>query len=132
TPPVALAAFAASSIAKEPGLKIGLKAVQIAIAGFVVPYMAVYDPAIMLQGNPSVLAVAYVLLKAVLAIALWGGAAIGYFWAPLNVLERVLATAAAASLIVALPATDELGFALTAAFVAVHWLRKRRQPCRSA
>ena len=53
TPPVALAAFAASSIAKESGMKIGLKAVQIAIAGFVVPYMAVYDPALMLQGDPT-------------------------------------------------------------------------------
>ncbi|RDE52550.1 MAG: TRAP transporter permease [Candidatus Accumulibacter meliphilus] len=132
TPPVALAAFAASSIAKEPGLKIGMKAVQIAIAGFVVPYMAVYDPAIMLQGNPSVLAVTYVLLKAVLAIALWGGASIGYFWAPLNVLERVLATAAAASLVVALPLTDQVGFALATAFIIAHWLRKRRQPCHSA
>jgi TRAP transporter 4TM/12TM fusion protein len=132
TPPVALAAFAASSIAKEPGLKIGMKAVQIAIAGFVIPYMAVYDPAIMLQGNPSVMAVTYVLLKAVLAIALWGGAAIGYFWAPLNVLERVLATAAAASLVVALPLTDQIGFALATAFIIAHWLRKRRQPCPSA
>ncbi|MBL8490969.1 MAG: TRAP transporter permease, partial [Rhodocyclaceae bacterium] len=48
TPPVALAAFAASSIAKESPMKIGFKAVQIAIAGFVVPYMAVYDNALML------------------------------------------------------------------------------------
>ncbi|EXI77296.1 MAG: Neu5Ac permease [Candidatus Accumulibacter appositus] len=132
TPPVALAAFAASSIAKEPGLKIGMKAVQIAIAGFVVPYMAVYDPAIMLQGNPSVMAVAYVLFKAVLAICLWGGAAIGYFWVPLNPLERLLAAAAAASLVVALPLTDQVGFALAACFVAVHWLKSRRQQtCRS-
>jgi TRAP transporter 4TM/12TM fusion protein len=132
TPPVALAAFAASSIAKEPGLKIGMKAVQIAIAGFVVPYMAVYDPAIMLQGNPSVMAVAYVLFKAVLAICLWGGAAIGYFWVPLNPLERLLAAAAAASLVVALPLTDQVGFALAAGFVVEHWLKSRRQPCRSA
>jgi TRAP-type uncharacterized transport system fused permease subunit len=44
TPPVALAAFAASPIAKESAMKIGFKAVQVAIAGFVMPYMAVYDP----------------------------------------------------------------------------------------
>ncbi len=66
TPPVALAAFAASSIAKEPGMKIGLKAVQIAVAGFVIPFMAVYDPALMLQGNPSLLAVTYIVGKALL------------------------------------------------------------------
>jgi TRAP-type uncharacterized transport system fused permease subunit len=51
TPPVALAAFAAASIAKESAMKIGIKAVQIAIAGFVIPYMAVYSPALMLQGD---------------------------------------------------------------------------------
>ena len=51
TPPVALAAFAAASIAKASPMKIGWKATHIAIAGFVIPYMAVYDPALMLQGG---------------------------------------------------------------------------------
>ena len=131
TPPVALAAFAASSIAKEPGMKIGLKAVQIAIAGFVIPFMAVYDPALMLQGDPSLLGVAYIVGKAMLAIALWGGAAIGYLWAPLNPAERVISALAAGMLIAALPITDEIGFALAAAFFLWHGLRSRRQ-CRSA
>src|SRR5213076_2443632 len=49
TPPVALAAFAAASIAKASPMRIGWKATHIAIAGFVIPYMAVYDPALMLQ-----------------------------------------------------------------------------------
>jgi len=53
TPPVALAAFAAASIAKASAMKIGFKATQIAIAGFVVPFMAVYDPALMMQGDPT-------------------------------------------------------------------------------
>jgi TRAP transporter 4TM/12TM fusion protein len=44
TPPVALAAFAAASIAKVSAMKIGFKATQIAIAGFVVPFIAVYNP----------------------------------------------------------------------------------------
>ena len=127
TPPVALAAFAASSIAKESGMKIGLKAVQIAIAGFVIPYMAVYDPALMLQGDPSLLAVVYIVAKAVLAIVLWGGAAIGYLWSPLNLGERFVAAGAAGLLVAALPVTDELGFALAAAFGAWHLFRSRRR-----
>jgi TRAP transporter 4TM/12TM fusion protein len=126
TPPVALAAFAASSIAKEAPLKIGFKAVQIAIAGFVVPFMAVYDNALMLQGDPSVLAVAYIVAKAVLAIALWGAAAIGFLRAPLALGVRVCAAAAAFMLIAALPLTDELGFAMGVAFLGWHWLRTRR------
>ncbi len=125
TPPVALAAFAASSIAKEPAMKIGVKAVQIAIAGFVVPFMAVYDNALMLQGDPSALAVAYIVGKALLAIALWGAAAIGYLRSPLRAWERVWAALAAFLLVAAVPLTDELGFAACVGFIAWHLLRTR-------
>ena len=62
TPPVALAAFAAASIAKASPMKIGWKATHIAIAGFVIPYMAVYDPALMLQGG-TLLDTAYVVVQ---------------------------------------------------------------------
>ncbi|HVL77199.1 MAG TPA: TRAP transporter permease [Noviherbaspirillum sp.] len=126
TPPVALAAFAASSIAKESPMKIGLKAVQIAIAGFVIPYMAVYTPALMLQGEWTVLSVAYILFKAFLAVGLWGAAAVGYLWAPLNWVERTFAVLSACFLVVAMPITDEIGFALAAAFLAWHVWQKRR------
>ncbi len=127
TPPVALAAFAAASIAKAPAIRIGIKATQIAIAGFVVPFMAVYDPALMLQGDPTTWAVIYILVKALLAIFLWGSAAIGYLWSPLNIVERVFAAIAACFLIVALPLTDEIGFAAGTAFILWHWIRARRK-----
>jgi len=126
TPPVALAAFAASSIAKESAMKIGFKAVQIAIAGFVVPYMAVYDNALMLQGDPTIAAVAYIVFKALLAIALWGAAAIGHLRAGLTAYERTFAAASAFMLIAAIPVTDEIGFAMAAAFFAWHFWRARR------
>ena len=127
TPPVALAAFAASSIAKESPMKIGFKAVVIAIAGFVVPFMAVYDPALMLQGDPSYLAIAYIVGKALLAITLWGAAAIGYLRAPLNWPERAVAACGAFFLVAAMPLTDEIGFAICAAFICYHLLRSRKQ-----
>lgn len=127
TPPVALAAFAAASIAKASAMKIGFKATQIAIAGFVVPFMAVYDPSLMLQGDPTVLAVIYIVFKALLAIFLWGCAAIGYLWTPLSVLERFLAASVAGLLVVALPATDEAGFFLGALFVAWNLWKRYKQ-----
>ncbi|HOV05223.1 MAG TPA: TRAP transporter permease, partial [Kaistiaceae bacterium] len=106
---------------------------KIALAGFVVPFMAVYTPALMLQdGGPLAAeigywpAVAYIVGKALLAIGLWGAAAIGYLAAPLSWPERLLATAAAFSLVVALPITDETGFALAILFAVVHFLRSRR------
>ena len=94
TPPVALAAFAAAPMAKVSGMKIGVQAVRIALPGFVVPYMAVYDPNLMLQPVPGLegasywLAVAYIVVKATLAMLLWGAAAIGYVMAPLAWWER--------------------------------------------
>ena len=125
TPPVALAALAASSIAKESYIKIGFKATQIAIAGFVVPYMAVYDPALMLLGSwPDAF---YVIGKALLAIGLWGAAAVGYLWAPLGRVERVTAVVAACLLVAAVPATDAVGFAMAAAFGLYHAATSRGQ-----
>jgi len=130
TPPVALAAFAAASIAKASPMKIGWKATHIAIAGFVIPYMAVYDPALMLQptgagGGIDYLAVVYVVFKTVLAIGLWGAAAIGYLRSPINWGERIFAFAASALLVAAVPWTDQAGFVLSGLFIAWHLWRSR-------
>ena len=132
TPPVALAAFAAASIAKASPMKIGWKATHIAIAGFVIPYMAVYDPALMLQGGNAGSTPSYVVFKAIVAIGLWGGAAVGYLRGPLNWLERIFAFAAASLLVAAVPWTDEVGFVASAAFVAWHWYRTRARRARTS
>lgn len=133
TPPVALACFAAAPIARESGLKISLEAVKIAAAGFVVPFMAVYTPALMLQdGGPMAEAigywpaVVYITLKAVIALGLWGVTVIGWLGRPLALWQRGLAMAAAFSLVAALPLTDEAGFALFAAFAGMLWWQNRR------
>ena len=130
TPPVALAAFAAASIAKASPMRIGWKATHIAIAGFVIPYMAVYDPALMLQGTgPNgelvLLSVVYVVCKTLLAIGLWGAASIGYLRAPISWPERMLAFIAAALLVAAIPWTDQAGFVASALFLAWHLWRTR-------
>jgi TRAP transporter 4TM/12TM fusion protein len=137
TPPVALAAFAAASIARASPMRIGWKATHIAVAGFVVPFMAVYDPALMLQPlapatTVDVTAAAYVTFKALVAIALWGGAAIGYLRGPLNWIERIVALLAAALLVAAVPWTDETGFAIGAAFIAWHAWRTRQAKASTA
>ncbi|MEO8305054.1 MAG: TRAP transporter permease [Betaproteobacteria bacterium] len=124
TPPVALAAFAAASISKGSPMRTGWKATHIAIAGFVIPYMAVYDPSLMLQGG-TLLDTAYMLFKALIAVGLWGGAAIGFLRGPLNWPERIVAVLAAGLLVSAQPVTDELGFAASALFIAWHWYRSR-------
>ncbi|MEP6719985.1 MAG: TRAP transporter permease [Variovorax sp.] len=125
TPPVALAAFAAAPIARESGLKIGMQALRIAIAGFVVPFMAVYAPALMLQSG-TWFDTGYVVVKAIVAIVLWGGAAIGYWIGPLRWYERLWALVAAGFLVAALPVTDEVGLGMAAALGLWHWWAQRR------
>ncbi len=131
TPPVALACFAAAPIAREKGLLISLWAVRIAVAGFVVPFMAVYDPALMLQGGGWG-ATLYMLFKAALAIGLWGAAFTGCLQRPMAHWERLLAFVAGGSLILAAPITDELGFVLAALFFAQHLWRARRAGATAA
>ena len=131
TPPVALAAFAAAPIARESGLKIGLQAVRIAIAGFIVPYMAVYSPALMLQGDDW-LATAWVVFKALVAIGMWGAGAIGFLLGPLNWLERCVAIGSASFLVVAVPLTDEIGLAAVTLFLVWHVWRKRQRAAQPA
>ena len=135
TPPVALACFAAAPIARENGLKISFEAIKVAAAGFVIPFMAVYTPALMLQdGGPLAAAigywpaVAYVVLKTALCIGLWGIAVIGWLGRPLGWPLRALAMVAAFTLIAALPMTDEIGLALAAAFGGLVWMGRTRVP----
>jgi TRAP transporter 4TM/12TM fusion protein len=132
TPPVALACFAAAPMAKTTGLKISLQATKLAVAGFVVPFMAVYTPALMLQdGGPIAAAygypveVIYIFGKACLGVALWGVAVVGFLIGPALWWERAIAFAAGVALVLAIPLTDEAGFALAALFLALHWWRTR-------
>ncbi|MGE4252299.1 MAG: TRAP transporter large permease subunit, partial [Parvibaculaceae bacterium] len=132
TPPVALACFAAAPIAKESGLKISFEAIKVAAAGFVVPFMAVYNPVLMLQDGGALAAsigywpaVAYVVIKTALAIGLWGAAVIGFLKVRMTLWERLLAVASAFTLVATLPWTDEIGFVLGAAVIALHLYRSR-------
>lgn len=125
TPPVGLAAYAAASIAKSNFFITGWWAVRIAIAGFVIPYMAVYDNALMLQGG-TLFDTTYVVGKAIFAIVFWGAASIGHLLAPMTLIERLLAVAAAGLVVAAVPLTDELGFAVGALAFGLHWWRVKR------
>ena len=153
TPPVALAAFAAAPIAKESGLKISFQAIRIALAGFVIPFIAVYDPSLMLQttgavGTGSGLAfwmdVAWVTLCTIVAIGLWGVASIGFFNRPMGLASRATALLAAALIVGSVPLAgfgapylDPLmlklaGLALGAALLAGDFAFSRRPPLSAA
>jgi TRAP-type uncharacterized transport system fused permease subunit len=69
-------------------------------------------------------AVAYIFVKACIAIALWGAATIGFFWTNLPLVARIYAAATAFLFVVALPATDEVAFVMTGLFLL--WQHRRR------
>jgi TRAP transporter 4TM/12TM fusion protein len=76
TPPVALAAFAAAPIAKTSQTKIGIQAMRLGTAIYVVPFCFVLNPALLLQGSPVIVAVSVVF--AFVGIALAASALQGY------------------------------------------------------
>jgi len=110
-----------------------MEAIKVAAAGFVIPFMAVYTPALMLQPGGALTdaigfypAVAYIVFKTALAIALWGIAVIGYLKTHLAWWERILATVASFSLIAAVPISDQVGFVLAVIFFGQHIYRSRQ------
>lgn len=130
TPPVALAALAAAPIAKAPPAIIGWQATRIAIAGFLIPFMGVYTPSLMLQQGGAVAAefgypaeVAWVTFKAFVTIGMSGVAAIGFFFVRASWLERLLAVAAAVLIISPLPWSDQAGLALSLVVTLVNLVK---------
>lgn len=130
SPPVALAALAAAPIAKENPDKIGWEAMRIALAGYVIPFIAVYSPALMLQeGDPMAVhlgfygAVVYAFVKACVAIGLFGMAAIGFLFIRMGVVERIVAFCAAVMLFSELPYSDPIGYSVSAALIGWHTWR---------
>lgn len=113
TPPVAVASFAAAGIAKAPMGKTSLEAVKLGITAFIVPYMFIYGPELLLQGDipNTVLALitsfggVYILASSMQG---WG------LSSPLTRWQRVVALAAALTLIVPGMLTDVIGVALAA------------------
>jgi TRAP transporter 4TM/12TM fusion protein len=131
SPPVALAALAAAPIAKENPDKIGWEAMRIALAGYVIPFIAVYSPSLMLQdGDPMALkigfygAVVYATVKALVAIGLFGIVAIGFLFTRLSIAERVVAFVAAIFLFGEFAYSDWIGYAMAIVIVVWQW-RKR-------
>jgi TRAP-type uncharacterized transport system fused permease subunit len=76
--------------------------------------------------------VVYIVFKTSLAIVLWGTAVVGYLRTHLTWWERLLATAAAFSLIAAIPISDQIGFALAVVFFGLHWHRTRGMSDKAA
>jgi TRAP transporter 4TM/12TM fusion protein len=123
TPPVALAVFAAAALAKANMWRSGFEAMRIAAAGFIVPFMFVFEPALLAMGEP--LAIALAAGTAALGVMALAAALYGYLLAPLAMWQRLALGAGALLLIKPGLVTDTAGLGLLAAIAGMQWLGVR-------
>jgi len=97
TPPVAFAAYAGAAIAKADPMKTGWTAWTFALAGFLLPYMFVYNNSLLLMG--SVINTIFSILTSIIGVICLGAGIIGYFLRKTSIPERIFLFAAALLLI---------------------------------
>ena len=127
TPPVALAAYAGSAIAKAPPMKTAINATKLAIAAFVVPYIFAMNPA-MLFVNTTAQQVVLVVLTSLVGIFGVSAALNGYLFCPINPVIRVLFAAGGLLMLDPSVTTDLIGIVVFAAALVWQILASRRRP----
>lgn len=127
TPPVALASFAAAGLSGGDPMKTGIASVKLAIAGFIVPFMFVYAPQLMLIDTTLVEGTT-VALTGCLGVFLIAVAVEGYFLAPVSLLLRAVTAVGALMLIKPGVDTDVVGIAV----LAVLYFFQRRKAASAA
>ena len=123
TPPVAVAAFAAASIAQADPIRIGLIACRLAIVAFALPFCFVFRPGLLLLGE--LLGIASALLVTLAGVVARAAGFEGWLSRALSSAQRVLLLLAGLALIVPDPLTDLIGAVLSVVALASVWRRAR-------
>ncbi len=116
TPPVALASFAAAAIAGARPWQVGWQSMRFALAGFLIPFMFVYGPAMVLEGTRT--EIALVVATGLLGTLALASSIQGWLLARMNGVERVFMLGAALALIKPGWITDMVGLTIVAAIGA--------------
>lgn len=111
TPPVALAAYAGSAIAKSKPMKTAFNASKLAIAVFIVPYMFCYTPAMLLI-DTTPLRVVQIAITAFIGVFAVASALEGYCFARMHMITRIVIAAGGLMLIHPALLTDVIGIAV--------------------
>ena len=108
TPPVALASFAAAGLSGGSPMKTGWQSVKLALAGFIVPFMFVYNKQLLLEGV-TLLSGIQVVVTACAGVVLISAAVEGYLYGRMNIILRIIAGVGAFMLIDSRLVTDLIG-----------------------
>ena len=141
TPPVCLASYAAASIGKTDPVKTGWEAMRLCAIAYVVPFLFVFSPALLLIG--SWYAVVISIATAIVGAVLLGVGLVGYLFRPVGALRRLLFLLAAAGLLIPVVETgtytnltwaiNAAGLVLAVFMIVIEWLaRSRRQESKIA
>ncbi|EIE49016.1 hypothetical protein AL037_19480 [Salipiger aestuarii] len=130
TPPVALASFTAAGIAGAAPLGTSFTSLQIALPAFLMPYIFVYQPGLLFQGD--VLALIVPLFNAAIAVVGLSAATVGYFRGPVGLFRRALFLFGALMAFAPDHLTDLLGALLIALSIGIGEFKRRRSALSSA
>lgn len=124
TPPVAIAAYAGANIAESDPMKTGFEAFFVAMAGYLVPFMFVFNPVLVLQ-NATNIQIVWAAITAVIGVTLMAAGLQRYLMVELKSIMRGLVLACAVLLIHPSVITDIIGFVLGVYVVATQ-IRKKK------
>ncbi|PJK17832.1 C4-dicarboxylate ABC transporter [Chryseomicrobium excrementi] len=123
TPPVALAAFAASGVSGGDPIKTGVTAAKLAIAAFIIPYMIVFSPELLMI-DTTPLEVVWVLFTAISGMIAIGAGIIGFWYRKVFWYERLVAIATGLLLIYPEGLSDTIGLVLFIILLAIQFMTK--------
>ena len=118
TPPVALAAYAGSAIAKSDPMKTGINATKLAIAAFIVPYIFAYSPALLFENISGWWEVAQICVSALLGIFAIAASLNGFLYKKIHPVLRIVLAIGGLGMMIPGTLTDVAGLVLVAAVVA--------------
>ena len=127
TPPVALAAYAGSAIAKSNPMKTGINATKLAIAAFIVPYVFAYSPSMLFVDVESWVDIVTICLSAMLGIYGVAAGLNGFVKRKLNWLFRVLFIVGGLTLIIPGWKTDAIGLILVGGITAYEFIMAKKE-----
>ena len=126
TPPVALAAYAGSAIAKANPMKTAFQATRLAIAAFLIPYIFALNPA-MLFINSTPFQVVQIIITSFIGMAGVAAGLEGYLIKNMNILERIMVAAGGLAMLIPGTVTDLIGVGLVVVVIVFQLLHKDKK-----
>jgi TRAP-type uncharacterized transport system fused permease subunit len=125
TPPEALAAYAAAGLAGGDFMKTGWLATRLAGVAYLVPFMFVYNPELLLIGSPA--GILRVIVAGGVSVFALAVATMGYFLTPVTWWERLMLIGVAMLTVNASVATYSAAALVLSAVVLLQWGRARKE-----